>query len=172
MESVKRTAFLSLGSNLGDRISNLKSAIESLKSIGSITQVSSVFESEPLNMVAESKFLNLCLALDIRITADILLIETQRIELSLGRVQKNTITYESRTIDIDILFIENLKINSDKLKIPHPEFHNRKFVLVPLNEIVPNFIDPNSNCTINSILDKCSDTSIPWVHSENVHLHE
>lgn len=169
MEEVKSdntTVYLSLGSNLGDRLQNLQSAIDSINSkVGKICSVSSVYETPPLGFESNEHFYNICLSLYTQLDPIELLFQLQQIEIELGRKRKSgeengIVIYSSRIIDIDILFYGSLLIDSEKLSIPHALFADRKFVLFPLNEIASNFTDPLSKLEIKDLLSMCNDTSI------------
>jgi deoxyguanosine kinase len=161
------TVYLSLGSNIGDRFQNLQNAIHLLgKNAGRICSISSVYENPPLGFDAEESFYNICLKMETSLLAEELLIELQRIEAQIGRVKESVFStfdervYTSRLIDIDIVLFEQLIISTKKMTIPHPAFTVRKFVLLPLNEIAPNMVDPNSGEDISSLLKKCQDQSL------------
>lgn len=168
MEKVKADqaiVYLSLGSNLGNRLQNLQSAVDVINiQAGKIDTISSVYETPPVGFESEDQFLNICLSIQTNLDPHELLVRLQQIEIDLGRTHKSTVQhgvniYASRTIDIDILFYGSSVLKSTKLMIPHPLFSERKFVLVPLCEIAPKFIDPFSKLGINELLRKCKDTS-------------
>lgn len=143
--------FIGLGSNLGDRKKNIEEAIEKLKSYGlKILKISSIIETEPYGYREQNKFLNaVCLVetdLDPYSLLDLLL----RIEKEMGRVR--TIKWGPRNIDLDIIFYDDLVIDSETLKIPHPDAHNRSFVMGPMAEIDPDFIHPVLKKTVREIL--------------------
>lgn len=151
--------FLGLGTNMGNREANLKEAIAQInRSIGEILNVSSVFETEPWGFEAELNFFNMSVEVETSHTPSGVLGAILMIETQLGRIRTET-QYSSRVIDIDILFYDDLIMNEITLKIPHPLLHKRKFVLVPLNEIAPDFIHPVLKKSINSLLNSCEDQS-------------
>src|SRR5688500_1350763 len=134
--------FLSLGGNIGDRSGMLKKALAEIeKRCGKISACSPVYETEGWGVSGRSKFLNLVLLLNSTMTASELLENTLAIERDLGRERKGD-RYSDREIDIDILFMNNSVIETDKLHIPHPRLHLRRFVLAPLNEIAPYLKHP------------------------------
>ena len=152
---------LLLGCNIGDRVKYLNLAIEALvNDIGIISKKSSVYESEPWGFDAENSFLNQVVIIESELLPNEVLRKTQKIEKNLGRV-KTKEGYESRTMDIDILFYESLVIETETLIIPHPEIHIRKFTLEPLCEILPDKLHPLLNKTIKELLVECSDNL--WV---------
>lgn len=154
--------YLSLGSNLGDRFSNLKEAIEGISEFGKIIATSKIYESQALGFESENNFLNLCLSIETYSNAIEFLMLTKKIEKALGRSKtgERSTTYSDRLIDIDIIFFNDEIINTEELIIPHPEFSSRKFVLQPLLDIVTNFKDPRTQETIANISLNCSDDSI------------
>lgn len=159
MEKISRV-ILSLGSNIEDRLLHLKSAITKIeKSIGVITKKSSVYESEALGFESEISFYNICIEIETTITPIELLHKTQEIEIEIGRTKKTKDKYESRKIDIDIVFFDDEIINSNQLQIPHISYQERKFVLIPLIEILPEKIDPKSKGLVIKKLEVCNDKS-------------
>ncbi len=153
-------AYLSMGANLGDRSENLGLALGFLQArAGLVEKVSSVYETEPWGFDAENSFLNVAVCLTTGLSPFELLDCCLNIEKELGRVkhEKNGI-YVSRPIDIDLLFYGQQVISASRLQLPHPFLHLRKFVLVPLNEIVPGFRHPLLNETIETLLSKCTDS--------------
>ena len=134
---MKMTYYLGLGGNLGEKIKNLRAAIESIKKIDGVKllQISSFYETAAWGVENQPDYLNAC----IKISADIeplkLLEELQKIEIALGRVRKEH--WGARTVDIDILLADDLKINCERLQIPHKFLFERDFVLIPLAEIFP-----------------------------------
>ena len=153
--------YLSLGSDLGDKILNLNKAVQSLQEkAGRITSISSVYESAPLGFDSETKFYNICLELQTQLSPIDLLNQLKEIENSQGRKTKSIDEiYSSRIIDIDILFYNNQKIGTKDLSIPHRLFKKRNFVLLPLEEIAPYLIDPSTHLTIRQLLKNSPDQS-------------
>lgn len=136
------TAYLSIGSNMGDKEQYLKNAIEKLGSTDDckVTVISKFIETEPYGGVEQDTFLNGCLEIRTLMTPEELLKRVNTIEAEEGRVR--TIHWGPRTLDIDILMYDNEIIYTDDLKIPHIDMHNRMFVLEPLCEIAPYAIHP------------------------------
>jgi 2-amino-4-hydroxy-6-hydroxymethyldihydropteridine diphosphokinase len=138
---VKKTVFLSLGSNLGERAKNLKDAIAALSHAGvQVVRVSSVYETEPVDYLPQPWFLNCAVEAETELGAWELLRALRGIEAQLG--SKKLIAKGPRLIDIDILFYGNEVIDTPELQVPHPRLHLRRFVLEPLTEIAPQFRHP------------------------------
>ena len=151
--------YLSLGSNQGDTLEHLQNAIKQIaERIGLVLDISSIYKTEAIGFSGDD-FMNICIKVQTRFAPQELLQELLKIENSLGRKRKKSSNYESRIIDIDILFIDNKIINSAELKIPHPEINNRQFVLTPLSEIAPNLLHPIHKESIKTLQQNCSDTS-------------
>lgn len=136
MEKIIHNVYLSLGSNLGDKMSNINKAIHLISSeVGKIEVVSSPFFSKPQGFISENDFVNNV----IRISTDQppleLLQSLKSIETRLGRSEKSKENYSDRTIDIDIIFYDQVVLNSEDLVLPHPRWSERDFVYIPLNEI-------------------------------------
>lgn len=131
-------AYLSLGSNLGDRHATMQSAILLLDSqAGSVDRVSSAIETEPWGFESANKFLNMCVRIITTLSPGQLLATTKDIEQQLGRTTKSVNgQYHDRPIDIDILTYDDLHINTPSLTLPHPHMHERDFVMIPLREIL------------------------------------
>ena len=170
MEQIEHEVYLSLGSNLGNREDNLRKAISSIASSYQVDAISSIYNSPPYEMQAESDFLNLCLKIKTKAPSEKLLSDFQQIETSMGRIRIASNSYQSRVIDIDIIFYGTLIIESTTLQIPHAEYPKRKFVLIPLLEIAPDLIDPRNNQSVKQILENCSDPSNLSSYPENIHL--
>lgn len=137
----KRTAYLSLGSNLGERTAQLESAIERLGQLGEVSARSSFYETEPVEVAGEQPwYLNCVIALETVLSPNELLREILGLELSMGR--RRTEPKGPRTIDIDILLFGDVIIDTPHLTIPHPGMHQRRFVLDPLTEIAPDVVHP------------------------------
>lgn len=131
-------AYLSLGSNLGDRHATMQSAILLLDSqAGTVDRMSSAIETEPWGFKSANKFLNMCVRITTTLSPEQLLATTKDIELQLGRTTKSVNgQYHDRPIDIDILTYDDLHINTPSLTLPHPHMHERDFVMIPLREIL------------------------------------
>ena len=149
--------YISLGTNQGDRFQNLQNAINALyETIGNTCAISPIYETKSWGFES-ADFLNCCVLLTTELLPEALLEELQKIEISLGRTEKTTPEYEARCIDIDILFYEDIILESEKLIIPHIAIQDRNFVLAPLAEIVPNFMHPKLLKTVSKLHKECSD---------------
>ena len=132
------TAYLSLGSNLGNRVANLRACIKQLAALGRVTKTSSFYETQPVELANQPWFVNCVVELTTEATAHQLLAGIQEIEADLGR--SRTVPKGPRTIDIDIVLFGSLVTSESSLQIPHPAMHTRRFVLVPLVEIASDVI--------------------------------
>ena len=144
--------YFGLGSNLGDRLKNLESAVEKLKTLGRVEKISSIYETKPWGGVEQPDFLNSCVKLEREnfiAPLDLLKI-IKNFEIELGRVKN--IRWGARKIDIDILLIDDLIFKSEELIIPHINLPNRLFVIEPLSEILPpDWRHPVSGLSIDEI---------------------
>jgi 2-amino-4-hydroxy-6-hydroxymethyldihydropteridine diphosphokinase len=148
--------YLSIGGNEGNRFSNLKQAVTNIEIFcGELLLQSSLYETAPWGKTDQHSFLNQALLIQTGLDAVSAMKIILEIEEKMGRKRKEK--YGSRIIDIDILFFNNEILQLPQLKIPHPEIQNRRFVLVPMNEIASSFIHPVSHKTIRELLDECPD---------------
>jgi 2-amino-4-hydroxy-6-hydroxymethyldihydropteridine diphosphokinase len=154
------TAYIGLGSNLGDRAGNLLLAVRGLMEASFVVQrLSAIYETEPVGVKSEHNFLNMVAEVHVAsITPVQMLARMLRIEYLLGR-QRQT-EKAPRTVDLDLLFYGDIQMETDFLTLPHPRLHHRKFVLVPLNELSPHLVHPTLNQTIDEILAGVYDTSM------------
>jgi 2-amino-4-hydroxy-6-hydroxymethyldihydropteridine diphosphokinase len=156
-----RNVYLGLGTNLGDRTENLETAIEKIReTIGPVVASSSVYETEPWRFKSENKFLNMVIEVKTSLKPSGLLGRMLMIESLMGRIREGN-EYKSRIIDIDILFYGDRIIKTKALHVPHPAIPDRRFVLVPLCEISPDYIHPILKKSIQKLLEECQDTSTP-----------
>lgn len=152
--------YLSLGSNLGDKIKNLQSAINLIDTnIGDVLSISNVYQTKSEGFKGDD-FFNCCICIVTNLSPNFLLVKILEIELIEGRIRSSSNGYESRLIDIDILLYEDRIINENNLSIPHPRMHLRNFVLYPLSEIANSKIHPKCNDTIGNLLNKLESTEI------------
>lgn len=138
-------AYISLGSNIGDRLHYLQQAVRSLQNVKGIKvcQVSSVYETDPVGYVDQDAFLNIVVELEISLTPHELLKKCNEIEAELGRTRE--IHWGPRTVDLDILLYNEENVKTENLIIPHPRMTERGFVLIPLVEINADVRDPRTN---------------------------
>ncbi len=152
------TIYLSLGSNLGDRMEYLSRAIAELGAGGlHVKRVSSIYETEPVGPQSQPWFLNVVVEAETDLFPTQLLGRLQAIELRLGR--RRLAEPGPRTIDIDILFYGTFRIQSDRLTVPHPRLEQRRFVLEPLFELAPDLRHPVSHLTIGELRAATADHS-------------
>lgn len=171
MEKQIARAYLSLGSNLGDRIEILRQALAKLdQKAGKVVKVSPVYETEPVGFHSRDQFLNICIELHTSYGPFELLAITNEIEQELGRKREKNDVYESRTLDIDIIFFNDLTLETEALSLPHPRFRERLFVLIPLNDIAKDLVVPQFNMTIAEMLNNIrSDHSIKQLEIDLIH---
>lgn len=150
--------FLSIGSNLGDRLSNIQQAVATLSMSDKIkiVKTSSFYETEPWGNKNQEWFINAALAIDTDYSPDELLQYCQNIEVQLGRIRKENEKWSQRAIDIDILMYDDLVISSKNLIVPHPFMHLRAFVLVPMLEVKSDLVHPVFKKTISELYDELS----------------
>ena len=131
-------AYLSLGTNLGNKRKNITEAIKNIgELVGDVVRQSALYETEPWGFRSDNRFVNAAVCVDTQLSPRRLLEVTQRIEREMGRTLKSDGgEYHDRIIDIDILLYGDLHIDEPDLKIPHPLMHERDFVMTPLNEIM------------------------------------
>jgi 2-amino-4-hydroxy-6-hydroxymethyldihydropteridine diphosphokinase len=148
--------YILLGSNQGDRIDMLNKAAEQIqKNIGPVKALSSVYETEPWGVENQANFLNQALITSSNKTPSEVWEMVKTIQHNLGKNQE--IKWGPRNIDIDILYCDDLILNTSELTIPHPRLYERNFVLVPLIEIAGDFTDPVHRVSIDEIFDRCKD---------------
>jgi 2-amino-4-hydroxy-6-hydroxymethyldihydropteridine diphosphokinase len=152
---------LIIGGNIGNREKVLKYCILELKEIGKILKYSSIYESEPWGFEGVENFYNQVVEIETNLNAFDLLRKTQEIEKKLGRKRKE-IQWSDRVIDIDILFFNEDLFETHDLVVPHKEIANRRFVLEPLVEILPNFNHPILNISTTDLLKICTDKGKVW----------
>lgn len=160
-------AVILLGSNLGDRLGFIRNALQIIgQHCGDILILSSLYESEPWGFTGAGNFLNQVVQIRTQLHADHLLDQLLEIEASFGRIRPANSAYASRVLDLDILYYGNEIIETSQLSIPHPRLHLRKFTLLPLCEILPDFVHPLLNKTQMELLRLTADHSIVSVFCE------
>ena len=161
---------VALGSNLGDRMENLRAARKEIVALAGVTPPilsSAIYETDPMGCEpGAGKFLNAVLEFDYDGDPVELLAELRRIEESLGRA-RNHLRNVSRKIDIDLLYCGNLKIDSEQLQVPHPRMHLRKFVLQPLAKIRPELVLPDQTKTVRELLAQLGESAKVMRLSDN-----
>jgi 2-amino-4-hydroxy-6-hydroxymethyldihydropteridine diphosphokinase len=155
-------AFLSLGSNVGDREAHLFDALDRLEAAGiHVLRHSSIYETEPQDLRDQPWFLNLVVEVQTELFPRLLLARIQAIELGMGR--KRGVPKGPRPIDIDILLFEEFVISTSELQVPHPRMSERRFVLEPLAELAPGLVHPRSQKTVREMLAETQAQAIrPW----------
>jgi len=149
--------YILLGSNMGDSEIQLSKAIEHIKKqIGSVNRQSSLYSTAAWGNTKQPDFLNQVITIETNLSVQQTMQTILNIEKQMGRVR--TIKNAPRIIDIDILFFNKEIIEEDQLSVPHPQIQNRRFVLVPLNELSPNLKHPVIKKSIHQILIHCTDT--------------
>ncbi len=155
------TVYLSLGSNLGDKLAMLQEAVFSLeKKVGPINTVSPVYQSKAWGFDGDD-FFNICISLTTELSPKRLLTTIMDIEARMGRRRSSENGYTARIIDIDILYFGRKIINDEQLTLPHPRLHERRFVLGPLADIAPQFYHPILKKDTRNLLQECKDDIIP-----------
>ncbi len=147
--------FIAVGSNLGEKIDSCKEAINQIAGLCEIVKISSLYETEPVGNENQPNFINCVAEINTDLSPHELLKRLNLIEEKLGRVRDEK--WGPRTIDLDIIFYNDLVMRDNNLIIPHPRAHLRRFVLEPLCEIAPEFIHPEFNLSVSELLTKIED---------------
>ena len=151
------TAYLLIGGNLGDRAAYLQLALKHIEALcGKITSSSSIYETAAWGNTNQPAFYNQAIQLITPMTPEDLLEQLLAIELEMGRVR--TQKYGPRTIDLDILMIDDKVLDTPNLSIPHPQLQHRRFALLPLTEIAPSLRHPVLDKSVSELLVNCTDT--------------
>jgi len=145
--------YLGLGANVGDRLQYLQNALEAIGTRSRIMSISSVYETEPVEMESEHWFYNMAVGIETGLRPPELLRHLKEIEALLGREPSTHL--KDREIDIDILLYDGIRYKDATLEIPHPHMHQRRFALEPLREIAPDVVDPVTGKTIDELWRDC-----------------
>jgi 2-amino-4-hydroxy-6-hydroxymethyldihydropteridine diphosphokinase len=151
------TAYVGLGSNLGDRAGNLLLAVRGLMEAGFVVQkLSAIYETEPVGVRNHERYLNMAAELHTSgITPSQMMARMLRIEYLLGR--KDKFLQKPRSVDLDLLLFDRIEVDSELVRIPHPQMHERRFVLVPLVEIAPHAFHPSLQKSVSDLLAELED---------------
>ena len=164
--------YLSLGSNLGDRVGFVQQSTSLLSANPNINIVatSSFYETEPWKMPSGNWFVNAVVQITTNLEPEALLDECQRIETMLGRIKDPDEKggYKDRTVDIDIIFYDKKIMKTERLTIPHPFFHKRAFMLVPMLEIAEDFVHPVFDKTVEELYDELEDPEAVFLYGTRV----
>ena len=157
---MSKFSFVLMGSNMGDRVAILNEAVEMIKNrCGKIVKKSSCYESEPWGFDTEQNFINQAICVETDMSAHDFLKSLLKIEAELGRVRKEGVVgYQSRPIDLDVIYYGDMVNDDEMLVLPHPRLHLRRFVLKPLCDIAPDFVHPVLIKTNKELLDECVDS--------------
>jgi len=155
---MKHVIYLALGTNLGDRLANLLAAWAALPPLAVVRQSSPIYETPPWGLTDQPVFLNMVLKGDTSLTPQELLKQVKLLETKLGRVP--AVRWGPRQIDMDILFFDDLVLDSPELTLPHPHLHERAFVLVPLADLAPGLYHPVLHQTIRELLAAVDTTGV------------
>lgn len=150
--------YLALGSNIGNRLANLKAAISNLTPQMAVKKKSSIYETPPWGFADQAAFLNQVVKVVTYLNPEALLAHLKRLEVALGRVP----SFENgpRLMDIDILFFDDVVMDTPPLVIPHPRLHERAFVLVPLVELAPDLVHPVLHKSVSELLENVDRSEI------------
>lgn len=161
--------YLSLGSNMGDRLGYLQqgAALLGANPNISIVTTSSFYETEPWQMESKNWFVNAVVQISTTLKPEELLDECKKIEAKLGR-KPSAEKYADRTLDLDILFYDNLVLHTERLTLPHRFFHKRAFLLVPMLEIAEDFVHPLFNKTVAELYDELENPEMVYLYGTRV----
>lgn len=151
---------ISIGTNIGNRLLNIKTAIDEIKiNLGEVINISAVYESEPWGFISKNWFYNAIIILKSNIYPQQLIEKLLEIEKTMGR-ERNEKGYVDRCIDLDVILCENFTICSKNITLPHPKMQERLFVLLPLYEVLPQWIHPRLKKNIYEMIQDCEDKGI------------
>jgi len=150
--------YLALGTNLGNRLVNLRTAVAVLTPAVTVLAESPVYETLPWGVIDQPDFLNMILKGKTHLAPPALLAYLKHLEIQLGRA--SSIRYGPRLIDVDILFYDDLVLSTSELILPHPRLHERAFVLVPLADLAPDFVHPAFGKSVRALLEAVDTTGV------------
>jgi 2-amino-4-hydroxy-6-hydroxymethyldihydropteridine diphosphokinase len=162
--------FIALGSNLGDRRGQMIKALKALQQYGVVQRVSPLYQTGAYGLTGQPDFYNAVVQFFSPLAPLPLLRQLKQIEQDLGRRQR--MRWGPREIDLDIIFYGEQQVEMPELTIPHPDFRNRRFVLQPLSDIAPAFLDPQSGKSVRELLKMCSDNTRVIFIAEDWYLDE
>ncbi|MBK9709955.1 MAG: 2-amino-4-hydroxy-6-hydroxymethyldihydropteridine diphosphokinase [Kouleothrix sp.] len=162
------TVYIGLGSNLGDRVANLRLAVQRLSAIVKIEKASQLYVAAPLGYVRDDAFVNAVIKASTTMKPMELLEMMQAIEIAMGR--RSGVQYGPRPIDLDLLFYDAIQIETRKLTVPHPRIPQRAFVLKPLAEIAPNLMHPVLYYTVSQLLQDTEDADQVQIYTSESQL--
>jgi 2-amino-4-hydroxy-6-hydroxymethyldihydropteridine diphosphokinase len=162
----KHKTYIAIGSNLDDPIKQVKSGIKQLSKLpkSHLISVSQLYQSPPIESDDQPDYINAVVKLETSLAAHDLLTELERIEFAHGRT-RNTRRWGPRTLDLDLILFDDLSINTSRLIVPHPEFHKRAFVLVPLYEIEPELTLPSGK-KLQELIDELSEKNLSIIDAQ------
>jgi 2-amino-4-hydroxy-6-hydroxymethyldihydropteridine diphosphokinase len=162
--------FVSLGSNIGDRLGFIQTAVDALGDVAGfkVKAASPVYETEPVGKKDQPRFLNAAVELESLLSPDSILVNLKQTERLVGRTPSEK--WGPREIDLDLIYVGDLVVKSPMLTLPHPEVAARRFVLTPLTEIAPDFVDPLRKRTLSELLSSCQDVCDVVKTSSILHL--
>lgn len=163
--------YLCLGSNSGDSFKLIEQAVSFLNLSEDIKLIrtSALYETEPWGVKDQNWFLNIAVEIKTNLPANDLLMKLQNIEKTLGRNREKERRWGERPIDIDIIFYDSKILNTPVLTVPHPHMHERAFVLVPLLELIPDFVHPLLHKTVSQLYDDLEDVEDVCLYGTRIH---
>lgn len=166
----KHKVYIALGSNMGDRMTHLQSAVNAIENqVGNVLACAPVYETPSWGFEGHP-FLNSCLVAESTKRPDEIMSLLLKIEATHGRTRSEQKGYSDRTLDLDLLMVDEVQMESPQLQLPHPSMHKRRFVLQPLSQVAPNKIVPGTDSTVVSLLDVCKDQTQTALFSQSLKL--